>query len=153
VATLSMNKRYPVMALLGIIVLTPLAANAEPLGWGYRGDIRHFNVGWWHGGHWHRTWHDGRFGWWWVVAGAWYFYPAPVYPYPDPYTPPIVIQAPPQTVVVQPQAPSSPAPSTAAPAAPPPTQYWYYCDAQKGYYPYVAACPGGWKEVPTTPPE
>ena len=25
---------------------------------------------------------DGRFGWWWDVDGAWYFYEQPVYPYP-----------------------------------------------------------------------
>jgi hypothetical protein len=25
---------------------------------------------------------DGRYGWWWDVDGAWYFYEQPVYPYP-----------------------------------------------------------------------
>jgi len=29
---------------------------------------------------------------------------------------------------------------------------WYYCEAPKGYYPYVASCPGGWRPVSPTPP-
>jgi len=88
----------------------------------------------WHGGHWVHDRHAGRLGWWWVVGGAWYFYPAPVYPYPDPYVPPTV--APP------------------APPASAPTQYWYYCARARAYYPYVTSCPEGWMQVvppPTTP--
>jgi len=46
-------------------------------------------------------------------------------------------------VIVQPTAP--------APSAPPPAQYWYYCDAAKGYYPYVPSCPAGWRMVPASP--
>jgi hypothetical protein len=105
----------------------------------WHGDIRHFHerdLDHWRGGHWEHEYHDGRLGWWWVIAGLWYFYPQRVYPYPDPYTPPPV-------VVVQPSAP--------APSVPPPAQYWYYCDAAKGYYPYVPSCPGGWRMVPATP--
>ena len=55
----------------------------------------------WHQGRWTRGVHDGRRGWWWVVDGMWYNYPAPVYPYPaNPYAPnvvyaPPVVQAPP----------------------------------------------------------
>lgn len=107
---------------------------------GWHGDIRHFHdrdMERWRGGHWSHGYHDGRLGWWWVVAGLWYFYPQRVYPYPDPYTPPPV-------VIVQP----APAP---APSAPPPAQYWYYCDTARGYYPYVPSCPGGWRMVPATP--
>ena len=26
--------------------------------------------------------HDGRYGWWWDVDGAWHFYEEPIYPYP-----------------------------------------------------------------------
>ena len=33
-----------------------------------------------------------------------------------------------------------------------PTPYWYYCDAPKGYYPYVQSCSAGWRQVPTMPP-
>jgi hypothetical protein len=107
---------------------------------GWHGDIHHFNdrdMGRWRGGHWNHGYHDGRLGWWWVVAGLWYFYPQHVAGYPDPYTPPPV-------VVVQPTAP-------AVSSTPPPSQYWYYCDASKAYYPYVPSCPAGWRMVPATP--
>ncbi len=107
----------------------------------WHGDIAHFHEhDWalWRGGHWVHGWHDGRLGWWWLAGGAWYFYPAPVYPYPNPYEPPV-------TVALVPGAPVS-----AAPPAPVP-RTWYYCDAAKGYYPYVATCPGGWQQVPANP--
>jgi hypothetical protein len=84
----------------------------------------------WRGGHWFHGEHLGRLGWWWVVGGAWYFYPAPVYPSPDPYVPPAVVTQVP---------PSPPTPS------PPP--YWYFCPSVKGYYPSVAECPEGWSRV------
>ncbi len=29
----------------------------------------------WGGGRWRHEWHNGRYGWWWDVGGAWYFYP------------------------------------------------------------------------------
>jgi hypothetical protein len=90
----------------------------------------------WRAGHWFHGKHLGRLGWWWVVGGTWYFYPAPVYPYPDPYIPPAVVTQ------------ASPAPPM--PSSP---QYWYYCPSAKGYYPYVAECPEGWRPVaPQTPP-
>ncbi len=51
----------------------------------FRHDFRHFSPiehNRWVGGGWHHMrWH-GRFGWWWGVGGAFYWYPAPVYPYP-----------------------------------------------------------------------
>ncbi len=90
----------------------------------------------WQGGHWQQGWHDNRFAWWWVAGGGWYFYPVPIYPYPT-YVPPAIIvqQAPP------------------VPTGLPPAQFWYYCDNPAGYYPYVAACNGQWREVPATPPK
>ncbi len=100
--------------------------------WGH-GDIRRFHegdLGRWRGGHWFHGDHFGRLGWWWIVDGAWYSYPAAVYPYPDPYVPPMVV--------------------TQGPAS----QYWYYCASVNAYYPYVAGCPEGWKQVvpqPTPP--
>ncbi len=81
----------------------------------------------WHGGHWRHDWYDGRFGWWWVVGGARYFYPAPIYPYPDPTTPPGVAVAP------------SP-------------QYAYYCGNPAGYYPAVAQCLMPWQLVSLAAP-
>ena len=79
----------------------------------------------WHGGRWFHGEHGGRAGWWWVVGGVWYFYPAPVYPYP----------APPPEVVV-------------APAAVPAAQYYYWCGRPAGYYPYVQGCRVPWQAVP-----
>lgn len=89
----------------------------------------------WRGGRWIRDWHDGRYGWWWIVGGFWYFYPVPIYPYPT-YVPPAIVveQAPP------------------SPAGLPPAQYWYFCDNPPGYYPYVASCLVPWRPVPATPP-
>ena len=107
----------------------------------------------WRGGNWVHRRHGGLYGWWWVAAGAWYFYPSPVYPYPDPYTPPVVVSNQPP-VVVAPQAPMVAAPQTAAPApAQAPAQTWYYCESAKGYYPYVPSCKDGWKSVPAQPPQ
>jgi hypothetical protein len=91
----------------------------------------------WREGHWEHRWHDGRYGWWWFAGGLWYIYPTPVYPYPDPYVPPVVV--------------TPTAPSAVASSAPPPAQYWYYCDSARGYYPYVPDCPSGWRPVPATP--
>ena len=105
----------------------------------FRGDIARFHEhDWqvWRGGRWLHAQHGGRWGWWWVVGGVWYFYPAPVYPYPDPYVPP------PASIVT---------PSASNPPPPPVPQNWYYCDGAKAYYPYVATCPGGWRSVPATP--
>ncbi len=95
----------------------------------------------WRGGRWYHGYHDNRLGWWWIAAGLWYFYPAPVYPYPDPYAPPVVVNPP---VVVVPQAPAP------APIQPQP-QYWYYCASARGYYPYVPNCPEPWQPVPAQP--
>lgn len=93
--------------------------------WG-DGDIRHFpdhDWGHWHHGYWVQNWYGGRFGWWWVVSGVWFFYPAPVYPYPNPYVPAGLV---PPTAVA----------------------YWYFCPAANGYYPYIAVCAGAWQPVP-----
>jgi hypothetical protein len=61
---------------------------------------------------------DGSAGWW-IVGPDWYWYPEAVYPYPNPFLPPG-------------QAPG----------------FWYWCDAYQQYYPYVGACPSGWRAVP-----
>lgn len=137
------------LALAALVIAAPLTARADSRDHGraWRGDIQRFeahDLGHWRTGSWRHGRHAGRYGWWWVLGGTWYFYPRPVYPYPDPFLPPgVVVQVPPAQVVV-------PEPVVApAPAAP---QFWYYCDAAKAYYPYVAACPSGWKTVPANPP-
>ena len=78
----------------------------------------------WRGGTWFRGPHLGRAGWWWIVGGVWYWYPAPVYPFPDPYRPPVIVGPPPAT----------------------PT--WYFCQNPQGYYPYVSECFTAWQTVP-----
>jgi len=85
----------------------------------WHGDIGHFDIDRWRGGHWWNGPYGGRVGWWWIVGPDWYWYPAPLGVYPDPFTPP-----------------------GAAPG------YWYWCDAYQQYYPYVGACPSGWRAVP-----
>jgi len=37
--------------------------------------------------------------------------------------------------------------------APAPSQYWYFCNASKAYYPYVRECPSGWQRVTPQPPQ
>jgi hypothetical protein len=90
-------------------------------------DIHRFHdhdFGVWRTGRWYHGPHAGRAGWWWIVGGVWYFYPAPVYPYPDPYVPPTVV-------------------------AP---QMYYWCSNPPGYYPQVPACPVPWQAVPGNAP-
>ena len=113
----------------------------------WHGEIRDFHrydFDRWRGGRWYRGPHAGRLGWWWIVGGAWYFYPQPAYPYPDPYIPPVALA--PQIVVPAPAAPvAAPPPGPAAPSN------WYLCDSPRGYYPYVPECPAGWHMVPAQP--
>ena len=106
----------------------------------FHGDIRFFDDHdreLWRAGRWEHVIHDGRLGWWWVAAGGWYFYPAPIYPYPDPYAPPVAVAMPPAPPAGQ--------------GLPPQPKFWYHCSAPDGYYPYVASCPGSWQAVPAMP--
>lgn len=144
------------VAVLLIISFPALAQHRE----GFRGgghwqgrEIHRFgerDLAIWRGGHWYHGRHVGRFGWWWLAAGVWYFYPARVYPYPDPYIPPVTVIDEQPPVVVAPQT-NGPAPAQAQPQQA--TQFWYYCNSAKGYYPYVPSCPEGWKTVPAQPPQ
>jgi hypothetical protein len=61
------------------------------------------------------------------------YYPYYAYPYPYyyDYAPPVVVAPPPSEYVQR----------------APETGYWYYCQDPPGYYPTVAACPGGWTQV------
>ena len=106
----------------------------------------------WVGGRWHHDWHGGRFGWWWDVGGVWYFYPEPVYPYPTVITNEVYIDpVPPPPAVVYSPPPPAPVVVQAVPQGAPPPQFWYYCDAPAGYYPYVSTCGAPWRQVPATP--
>lgn len=94
----------------------------------WRPDHPHgYDWGRWRRGGWINGWHEGRFGWWWVIDGAWFFYTAPVYPYPEP---PAVVVAPPPQI---------------------PPGYYYYCPNPSGYYPAVPQCLTGWQMVPAAP--
>jgi hypothetical protein len=140
-----------------VLGATPQAAVAQHPERGWRGDIRSFerhDAHRWRSGAWRHGSHAGRFGWWWVAGGVWHFYPQPVYPYPDPHRPPTVViePTPAPPVVVQIPAPVQMEPQMPPSAVQPAAQFWYYCDAQRGYFPYVASCPTGWKTVPATPP-
>lgn len=85
--------------------------------------------------------HGGRvgvgvyFGPYWG-PGPWY-YPPPYYYRPEV----VVVPAPQPMVYVERQGASGET------ASRPAEQYWYYCAAGKGYYPYVKECPGGWQKV------
>jgi hypothetical protein len=104
----------------------------------------HVNV--WRAGAWYHGNYRGRYGWYWVVGGSYYFYPAPIYPYPDPYVPGVVIGAAP--VVVSPPSPQPPVLQSQ-----PLPSVWYFCEPANAYYPYIAECPSGWKTIPATPPK
>lgn len=97
-------------------------------GWGHGPDFGPGRPGYamvpdgWQGGRWAHEWWDGRFGWWWIVGGARYFYAAPVYPYPSAVVPPGMVAA--------------PTPQTA-----------YYCADPAGYYPAVTQCLAPWQLV------
>ena len=71
-----------------------------------------------------------------------YYYP-PYYPYYPYYYPPPVVYAPSPII-------SAPPPAMVEKAPEPAT--WFYCAAERGYYPYVRECPGGWERVPAAPP-
>jgi len=102
---------------------------------------------------------DGGHGYGWGWGGGRWIAPAIVggvviandlaypyrYSYPYPYAYPYPVYEQPYPVYVQ------PAPVPSQPQAP--AQSWYYCDSAKGYYPYVANCPEGWKPVPVQPPQ
>lgn len=69
--------------------------------------------------------------------GPWY-YPPPYY-----YRPEVVVVPAPQPPVYIEQQQEAPVETAPQPSS----QYWYYCAAAKGYYPYVKECPGGWQKV------
>ena len=66
---------------------------------------------------------------------SWY-YPPPYYYYPAPA---VVVPSQPITYVEQGSSDQA--------------NWWYYCDASRGYYPYVKECPSGWERVPPAPPK
>ncbi len=81
-----------------------------------------------------------HFGFYFGAPWAPWYYPPPYYYYPPRV---VVVPAAPPPVYVE-QSPTPPAPSAQ-------TNYWYYCEGARAYYPYVKDCPGGWQAVPPSP--
>ncbi|HKO88495.1 MAG TPA: hypothetical protein VJU83_08255 [Burkholderiales bacterium] len=104
-------------------------------GWHDIRRFRHNHFDGWRRGYWHHGHHGSRFGWWWVVGPAFYFYSGPVYPYPDPYIPPAVVV---ESVPIMQSEDTDPA-------------YYYFCENPEGYYPYVQECATEWIPVPFEP--
>jgi hypothetical protein len=67
----------------------------------------------------------------------------PGYYGPSYYAPPPPVYYSPPPVYVE---SVTPAP-TYVPQTPPPTNYRYYCQETKAYYPQVPSCPGNWLQV------
>jgi hypothetical protein len=83
----------------------------------YRGSLA------WEGGRWRHEWRNGRYGWWWDVGGAWYFYDQPMQGPPafvsevEVLDDPALADAPPVEEVAEPvEAYPPPAPVVVAPA-------------------------------------
>jgi hypothetical protein len=131
-------KRLTLLAVLMSATLMPtIDAHADHGHGGFGFGTNHYGGGErGGGGHWIHGPHNGAWGWWWVLPGAWLLYDQPVYPsYPQ-----VVVQpAPQEPMVIQ------PAPQTTQ-------QNWYFCDSASTYYPYIQQCPEGWRTVPAVPP-
>jgi hypothetical protein len=85
-----------------------------------------------------------------IPGPAWYgppgWAPRPYWAYPAVIPAPPVYYAPAPVIVQQP-------PAYVRQPASDESDYWYYCESPRGYYPYVKSCPGGWmKVVPETVP-
>ena len=128
----------PVVLGVGVALMMPVTASA-------------WYGGGWHGGGWHgEGWHGEGWGWHGGVNVGFYPYGGYGYDY-WPYAAPTVIApvvqtyVPPVTEVSQ---DPEPLPQQAATQS-----ISYYCNNPQGTYPAVRACPSGWREVPTTPPD
>lgn len=101
-----------------------------PPNYHWRGGFVRDDIDWWRRGHWEHSHHNGRWGWWWVLGGLWYFYDAPVYPYPVINVPPNITIYPNESV----------------------ENVRYYCPTSGNYYPYSAVCTVPWERVITETP-
>lgn len=131
-----MTTRNAIVYLLLCVAGVGSALADRGYGYGYG-----YGYGHGYGGH-------AQFG---VVIGPFWgpgYFPPPAYYYP-PYYPPVVVEPAVPPVYIEQQATT---PETAGASTLPQTNYWYYCRAAKGYYPYVQECPGGWQRVSPQPP-
>lgn len=115
-----------------------------PPRWGYAPPpvVHRPHYGAYHGPHYRPHRHWARDAWIpGVILGGALLYSA---------TRPVVV-APPAPVLVQPPGPVTYIERDPPAAAPAPAAWWYWCPEARGYYPHVAACPGGWQRVPAQP--
>jgi hypothetical protein len=119
----------------------------------YGRDYAHFTpreVSLWRGGAWRREFHDGRFGWWFIVDGIWYFYDQPIYPYPT-FIPEVVYIPDEEYGYDEDFGDDVPASLPNGVFYGNGQYYYYYCPALQAYYPYVASCPSPWQTVLAAP--
>lgn len=142
----SIKHRSIALIFLALMATAPFSADANrnhtsPPSFGDITGLTERDRQTWHHGRWYHVSHAGKLGWWWVVPGIelWYLYKAPTYPYPNPFATPIAMD-------------KGPAPPPVPSASPSSRHYWYYCEPEDGYYPYVATCPADWERVPAIPP-
>jgi hypothetical protein len=139
-------------AAVCVLILLAAAICGSAVAAGGHGGGGHGGGGW-HGGHsggWHGGGWRGTFGV--SLGGPWYPYYG--YPYYPGYA-----YAPYSSYYYYPPGIADPASSAgyieqgAIQAAPAQHQsnWWYYCGASNGYYPYVRECPGGWARVSPQP--
>lgn len=88
------------------------------------------------------------------VPGPWYPYPRYYDHYYDPYYYPPRYYYPPVVAVPVPSAPPTyvQQPDEQQSQSEVNDNDWYYCAAEKAYYPYVKQCPSGWTRVAPKPP-
>ncbi|MGQ0742205.1 MAG: hypothetical protein ACT4OG_07935 [Alphaproteobacteria bacterium] len=109
----------------------PGASSSHSVNHGFHGSFTSFSSDQkrhWRHGRWHHGHHHGKFGWWFIVNGFWFFYYTPIYPYP------LYVSA--SYYYDEPYYDD---------------YYWYWCDDPPGYYPYVRECYGPWIPVPPEP--
>jgi hypothetical protein len=143
------------VALLALLLGSAATADAGGRrggpGWGRPGWGGGFYYGprFWGPRWWGPGWYGGFRPWPLYPFYGGYYYPYAAYP---PYASPVVVQQDPQVYIQQdPQIQQAPAAQAAPPppesSQPQPSQYWYYCEDARGYFPYVQQCPRGWMTV------
>ncbi len=145
-----------------VLVLAASAAGGAAMGHGGGWGGGRFHDGHFHDSHFHDGhFHDGHFhGGCCHVAVGFFFGPGfvygyPFYPYPYsyyyPYWP-VTAGAYPAEATQYVEQGQDGQPKTGS-GVEPQAAYYYHCARPEGYYPYVKACPGGWEQVPTEPPD
>lgn len=111
-------------------------------------DVRHlYDYEWkiWRTGRWRHDFFNGRFGWWYEVAGVWYPYAAPAYPCPATVAPLTIEQAAAPAIDTGTASPDSDdGPVTAFAPLPSVPHVAYHCAKPSGFFPAVTSCDTDW---------